>query len=204
MDVEAFHDRIKELYLPPSNEFTLIDVPEIRYAVIDGEGDPGGEESQAAVKWLYAIVHMVKPIVKARMGKNFVEPPLECLCWTNDGEDFVQRSTGKLKWRMMVVFIDWITQPQFEEAVAAVAVKRGPAPTSLRLETMNEGKAVQILHVGDYGEITRICDQLYHEYLPANKLTPNGCYHEIYLNDPNRTAPQKRKVVIRQPVKAIS
>jgi hypothetical protein len=101
----------------------------------------------------------------------------------------------------MIVFIDWITQEQFEEAVARVEQKRGPAPETLRLETLHEGKCVQIMHIGDYKELAAVCDVLYNEYLPGNSLRPNGYYHEIYLNDPVRTAPNKRKIVIRQPVR---
>jgi hypothetical protein len=75
---------------------------------------------------------------------------------------------------------------------------------SLRLEKLHEGKSVQILHVGDYTEIGAVCEKLYTDYLPENNLKPNGYYHEIYLNDPTRTAPQKRKIVIRQPVMPLS
>lgn len=201
MDVDAFHRRLKELYLPPENRFTRVDVPEIRYAVIDGAGDPGGAAGAAAVKWLYALVHRVKPLVKARMGKNFVAPPLECLCCSDDPQDFVAGNRDPWKWRMMVVFVDWITQTDFDDAVAKVAEKRGSAPASLRLDTLHEGESVQIMHIGDYQKIGAVCERLYADFLPANNLAPNGCYHEIYLNDPQRTAPAKRKVVIRQPVK---
>jgi hypothetical protein len=201
MNVEEFHDRLRELYLPPDHQFTMVDVPEIRFAVIDGKGDPGNGESAEAAKWLYSVVHLVKPLVKARLGKNFVEPPLEYLCWAEDEKDFIEGNKDKWSWRAMIVFIDWITREQFEEAVLKVEQKRGPAPETLRLETLHEGKCVQIMHIGDYKELTAVCDVLYNEFLPENNLKPNGYYHEIYLNDPARTAPNKRKIVIRQPVR---
>jgi len=201
MNVEEFHRRLKELYLPPEKQFTVVDVPEIRFAVIDGKGNPEkSEECAEAVKWLYSVVHLIKPLVKKRMGKNFVEPPLECLCWADKRKDFAEGNKDKWKWRVMVVFVDWITQEQFEEAVAKVERKRGPAPKTLRLENLREGKSVQIMHVGDYKDLGAVCEKLYNEYLPTNNLEPNGYYHEIYLNDPTRTAPKKRKIVIRQPV----
>jgi len=200
MNVEAFHKRLRELYLPREKQFTLVDVPEIRFAAIDGKGNPESDECAEAVKWLYSVVHLIKPLVKKRMGKNFVEPPLECLCWADQQKDFIEGNKDKWKWRVMIVFIDWITQEQFEEAVAKVERKRGPAPKTLRLENLHEGKSVQIMHVGDYSEIGAVCEELYKEYLPENNLRPNGYYHEIYLNDPARTAPKKRKIVIRQPV----
>jgi hypothetical protein len=100
----------------------------------------------------------------------------------------------------MIVFIDWITQEQFREAVAKVEQKLGPAPETLRLENLHKGKSVQIMHVGDYKELAEVCDLLYNKFLPENNLKANGYYHEIYLNGPRRTAPNKRKIVIRQPV----
>ena len=200
MNVEQFHDRLRELYLPPEGQFTLVDVPEIRYAVIDGKGDPGNGKSVEAAKWLYSVVHFVKPFVKERMGVNFVEPPLEYLFWADNERDFIEGNKDNWNWRAMVVFIDWITREQFEEAVAKVEGKRGPAPETLQLKNLHEGKCVQILHIGDYKEIGGVCNELYHQYLPENNLKPNGYYHEIYLNDPTRTAPNNRKIVIRQPV----
>jgi len=56
------------------------------------------------------------------------------------------------------------------------------------------------MHIGDYKGVAKVCDELYTKFLPDNDLEPKGYYHEIYLNDPARTAPQKRKIVIRQPV----
>ena len=203
MDVEGFHKRLRELYSPPENQFTLIDVPEIRFAVIDGKGNPQSDDRADAVKWLYYLVHLLKPLVQERMGKRFVYPPLEFLHWADSEEDFVSGRKDKWRWRAMIVFIDWITQEAFTDAVAEVEKKRGPAPKTLRLENLHERKSVQIMHVGDYTEIGSICEKLYKEYLPENNLKPNGYYHEIFLNDPDRTASKNRKTVIRQPVELI-
>ena len=200
MDVESFHNRLRELYLPPENEFTLIDVPEIRYAVIDGSGNPESEEVKKASKWLYSVVHVVKPYLKERMGKNFVDPPLEYQFWADEEKDFISENKDLWYWRVMVVFTDWIDQERFEDAVGFVEKKLGPAPWTLRLEDQHEGKSVQITHIGDYDGVKAVCDELYNGFLPKNNLKPNGHYHEIYLNDPNRTAPDKRRIVIRQPV----
>lgn len=200
MNVEEFHSRLRELYLPPKGQFTLVDVPEIRFAVIDGQGDPASGAGANAAKWLYSVAHFVKPFVKEKMGKNFVEPPLEYLCWAEDQADFIAGHKDKWNWRAMVVFVDWITREQFEAAVAKAERKLGPALETLRLESLHEGKCAQTMHVGDYSGVAAACDALYNQYLPQNNLRPNGSYHEIYLNDPARTAPEKRKIVIRQPV----
>lgn len=200
MNVEGFHSRLKELYAPPQELFSVIDIPEIRFAVIDGDGDPQGEESAAAVKWLYSLVHIVKPAIQERMGKRFAYPPLEFLHRTDAPEGLVNTSKDGWHWRAMIVFIDWISEDDFANAVIEVEKKLGPVPKTLRLENFTEGRCVQTMHVGDYAQIGSICEKLYGDYLPKNNLTPSGCYHEIYLSDPSRTAPDKRKTIIRQAV----
>ncbi len=201
MNVEDFHKRLKELYLPTENQFTIVDVPEINYIAIDSEGNPESETFKNSIKWIYSMVHFIKPLAKERMKKNFVEPPLECLFWTDNEKDFLSGNKDKWKWRVMIVVIpEWVSQQAFQEAVKKVEKKLGPAPKTLRFQNLHEGKSIQIMHVGDYSNIQTICDKLYSEFLPKNNLKPNGYYHEIYLNDPNRVAPEKRKTVIRQPV----
>ena len=36
MNVEKFHQRLNELYLPPEKQFSLVDVPAVSYISIDG------------------------------------------------------------------------------------------------------------------------------------------------------------------------
>ena len=71
MNVEAFHKRLTELYLPPHDAFTLVDMPAVNYMVVDGEGKPEREAFQSAVKWLFSLAHLIMPLVRERMGQNF-------------------------------------------------------------------------------------------------------------------------------------
>lgn len=57
------------------------------------------------------------------------------------------------------------------------------------------------MFVGPYADEAPTIARLHGEFLPANGLKPNGKHHEIYLSDPSRTAPDKLKTVIRQPVR---
>lgn len=201
MDADKFHKRLKELYLPSEDQFTIVDVPEISFIVIDGKGNPECDSFKNAVTWLYSVVDVIKPLVKERMGKSFVEPPLEALFWADDEEDFISGNRDNWKWRIMVVVIpDWVSQEAFQDAVKKVEQKLGHAPATLQFQNLHEGQSVQIMHVGDYSEIQSVCAKLYNEFLPENNLKPNGYYHEIYLNDPSRVGVGKQKVIIRQPV----
>ncbi len=195
--------RLKELYLPSAKDFVLVDVPEMRFVMIDGHGAADRAALDHAVKWLFAAISPIKRIARERMGKNFVEPPLEGLWWADDIQDFICGKRDKLNWRMMIVYEpDWLTPEMFDEAVATAITRLGAPPANLRLERYAEGLSVQIMHVGPpSGEVSTIT-RLHQEFLPAHNLIPNGHHHEIYLNDPNRVAPEKLKTVLRQPVRS--
>ncbi|TWT44327.1 Bacterial transcription activator, effector binding domain [Phycisphaerae bacterium RAS1] len=195
--------RLKELYLPPAGGFVLVDVPEMRYVMIDGRGAADRAALDHAVKWLFAAIYPIKRIARERMGKNFVEPPLEGLWWADDMQDFVCGNRDKLNWRMMIVFEpDWLTAEMFADGVSAAKARLGEPPATLRLESYHEGLSAQVMHVGPPSEEGPIIARLHREFLPAHKLTANGRHHEIYLTDPNRVAPEKQKTVLRQPVRS--
>ena len=69
------------------------------------------------------------------------------------------------------------------------------------MEWFEEGLCVQIMHIGPFSDEAPVIARMHHEFLPANGFVENGYHHEIYLNDARRTAPEKLKTVLRQPVR---
>jgi hypothetical protein len=202
MNDAEMKSRLKELYLPPADEFVLVDVPEMRYIMIDGHSAADRAALDHAVKWLFAVVHPIKRVARERMGQHFVEPPLDGLWWADDMNDFIRGNRDKLSWRMMIVYEpDWLTAEMFDEALAATTARLGEPPAGLRLESYDEGLSAQIMHVGPPSGQTATLTRLHREFLPAHALIPCGHHHEIYLTDPNRVAPEKMKTVLRQPVR---
>lgn len=194
--------RLKELYLPSAKEFALVDVPDMRYVMIDGYGAEDRTSLDHAVKWLFATIYPIKRVARERMGKDFVEPPLEGLWWAEEMEDFINGNRAKLSWRMMIVYEpDWLTEEMFAAGRTAASSRLGEPPTSLRLEVHREGLCVQIMHVGDPRSERTTLARMHRDYLPAHDLVPNGRHHEIYLTDPNRVSPEKMRTVLRQPVR---
>jgi hypothetical protein len=189
MSVLDSREKLKELYLPSADGFVLVDVPELRYIMLDGEGDPDGDLFANLTRWLFAVVHPLRLLGRQHMGKNFVEPPLECLWWADDIQDFIAGKREKFKWRLMIVAdADWLTRALFDEGVEQASKRLGDVPSSLRLESYAEGKCVQIMHIGPPGSQAATMARMHGEFLPANNLTPHGYHHEIYLNDPRRSA----------------
>ena len=193
---------MKPLWSPPADRFTIVDVPEMQFAMIDGEGDPNTAPTYPqAVQWLYSVSYGARFASKAA-GREYSVCPLEGLWWADDWNDFVADNRTNWRWTMMIMQPDWITAEMFAAAVDKAKKKLGSPPASLRLESFAEGRAVQIMHVGPYSAEGPTIARLHAEFLPANGLVENGHHHEIYLGDPRKTAPEKLKTVLRQPVRA--
>jgi len=200
-----FKKELKHLYRPSSKEFVVVDVPPMKFLMIDGHGDPNtAQEYQDAVEALYAVSYKLKFTSKKELGKDYVVPPLEGLWWAEDMEAFTAaRDKSAWDWTMMIMQPEWITQGMVEEAVKQVEKKGLPALSKLRLETYHEGLAVQILHIGSYDDEGPTIAKMHQEFMPENGYEPVGKHHEIYLSDPRKVAPEKLKTVLRQPVRKI-
>ena len=64
-------------YLPPATHFVRVDVPELPYFMLDGKGAPGGEPFQRGNRWLFTAVQPIRRVARERMGRSFVEAPLQ-------------------------------------------------------------------------------------------------------------------------------
>jgi hypothetical protein len=200
-----FKKTLKHLYGPGKKDFAVVDVPEMQFLKVDGHGDPNtAAEYQEAVEALYAVAYKIKFISKKELDKDYTVPPLEGLWWAEDMSTFVSRDKSEWDWTMMIMTPDWISSEIFKRAVEEVRKAKNPAALDLvRFEKYVEGLSVQIMHIGSYDEEGPTIARLHNDFLPANDLVENGKHHEIYLGDPRRTAPEKLKTVLRQPVRAI-
>ncbi|SNR66312.1 hypothetical protein SAMN06265360_113142 [Haloechinothrix alba] len=193
----------RELYSPPSKEFTVVDVPEFQYIAVEGSGDPNTSAGYAnAVQALYGVAYTLKFASKETLGRDFVVAPLEGLWRADDPTVFTTRDKDRWGWTMMISQPGWITEDMVRAAVDNVSKKKdNPALADVRLHTRIEGTCVQILHIGSYDDEAPVLDRLHNQYMPEHGLTFNGDHHEIYLSDPRKTAPAKLRTVLRQPVK---
>lgn len=214
-----FKKEYKHLYRPSAKEFQEVEVHPMQFLMIDGQGDPNtAQEYQDAIEALYATAYKLKFISKKSLEKDYVVPPLEGLWGSPEMvfslvgitdekawlEQFKASDRDSWQWTMMILQPDWITQEMFSEAFEEVRKGKNPAALDkLRLESYHEGPSVQILHIGPYADEGPILAQLHIEYLPENGYSEAGKHHEIYLSDPRKTAPDKLKTILRQPVQRV-
>jgi hypothetical protein len=194
--------QLKHLYAPSAKEVSIVDVPEMGFLMIDGQGDPNtSREYQEAIETLYTVAYQLKFTVKKRDPElDYVVPPLEGLWWTEDMGDFATGNKDAWQWTAMIYQPDHVTRELFEEAVQQVREKKDPAALPLlRFEPYHEGLSVQIMHIGPYADEGPTIERL-HAFAQEKGYRLRGKHHEVYLGDPRRTAPEKLKTVIRQPV----
>jgi hypothetical protein len=200
-----FKKEMRELYNPPAGKFALVEVPPMQFLMIDGRGDPNTSPAYAeAVSALYAVAYKLKFMSKQQLDRDYTVPPLEGLWWAADLNVFMpeQADRDAWQWTMMIMTPEWLGREQFQEALQEVQKKKElPALPGLRLEMFHEGPAVQTLHIGPYAAEGPTIARLHYEYLPEQGLVETGHHHEIYLSDPQRTAPEKLKTILRQPVR---
>ncbi|MGW9405193.1 GyrI-like domain-containing protein [Arthrobacter sp. NPDC055585] len=192
----------RELYAPGRN-FALVQVPPQHFLAVDGHGNPNtSSDYAAAVQALYAVAYSLKSAVKRSTGQDSVVAPLEGLWRAEDPEVFVQGNKDSWDWTMLISQPEWISREQALAAAAEVRTKKAlDAAARMRWLELEEGLSVQLMHIGSYDEEAPVLARLHHEFMPANHLAFNGDHHEIYLSDPRRTAPEKLKTILRQPVR---
>ena len=67
------------------------------------------------------------------------------------------------------------------------------------LRSLTKESVLQIMHIGPYADEKPNIDLL-HQAIADNGYKLRGKHHEIYLGDPRKSAPEKLKTIIRQPV----
>jgi hypothetical protein len=197
-----FKKTLKHLYNPPK-KFVLVEVPEMQFLMIDGEGDPNqAQEYKDALEALYSVAYKVKFISKKSLEKDYTVPPLEGLWWADDMDTFaIKRDKSQWKWTMMIMTPDWIISTMINQAIDQVRHAKNPISLEkVRLETYQEGLSVQIMHVGSFDDEAPVLDEMHKIFIPQNGYIVNGLHHEIYLSDPRRVVPEKLKTVLRQPI----
>lgn len=206
-----FKKRDKSLY-QPGKKPSIVDVPEMTFFAVKGSGDPNtSEEYKEAVGALYALSYTIK---MSKMGSqcppgyfDYVVPPLEGL-WLVDDQGFDGTNItdkSRFEWISMIRQPDFVTDEVFEEAKESCRRKKPEIDLSkVRLVKYTEGLCAQIMHIGPYDSEPETIERMEcftEENGYKTDISDKRPHHEIYLNDPRKTAPEKMKTVIRHPVR---
>lgn len=181
----------------------LLEIQPALYLAIDGLGEPGGEAFQAKIGALYSVAYTIKMTRKFEGKGDYTVCKLEGQWWAegNHGGDFSRIPKEKWCWKLLIRTPDFIKPKDLKRATETLEKKgKDPEFKNVALETLGEGKCVQMLHVGPYereGETIAVMMK----FAEAQGLEPHGLHHEIYLSDPRRVPPERLKTILRHPVR---
>ncbi|MFZ0532844.1 MAG: GyrI-like domain-containing protein [Anaerolineales bacterium] len=196
-----FKKTLKQFYNPPKGRFHLVEVPEMNFLMLDGEGNPNTSlDYQQAIEALYSISYGIKFALKSS-GFEHIVPPLEGLWWMENMNEFSLANKDRWKWTMMIMQPEWVTTEWVEKVRQDTRKKKNNSfLTKVRFETFTEGLAVQVLYTGAYEKEAPTIAEM-HEFIKTNGYQTNGKHHEIYLGDPRKTSPERLQTILRQPIR---
>jgi len=204
-----FKKEYKEYYMP-KNKPSIVTVPRMNYIAVRGQGDPNAEDSEykQAIGLLYGIAFTIKMSKKGSHQIegyfDYVVPPLEGFWWQDDiiGVDFSRKDD--FKWISVIRLPDFVTEDDFNWAVGDASARKKVDFSKVEFLTYDEGLCVQCMHIGSYDDEPATV-ALMHEFMESRgyalDITDKRLHHEIYLSDARKVAPEKRKTVIRHPIK---
>jgi len=198
---------LKHLYNPSVKEVNLVDLPPMNFVMIDGSGDPNkAQEYQDAIEALYSISYAIKFAVKKDQGIDYGVMPLEGLWWTDNMSLFTTANKDIWKWTAMIMQPEYVTHALFEVALQQVEKKKNlPALSRARFQSFHENQSAQIMYIGSFSAEGPTIERI-HEFIKDHGYTFDGLmqkHHEIYLSDFRKTASDKLKTIIRQPIQPI-
>ncbi|AVD37246.1 GyrI-like domain-containing protein [Clostridioides difficile] len=194
--------RDKELYLPKKNP-AIIEVPEQKFIMLKGNGDPNSKEFTEAIGVLYSLAYAIKTMPKKGIVPegyfDYTVFPLEGI-WDKGEKSKCLDVLIKedLIYTLMIHQPDFVTQDLLDKATDIVKKKK---PHNLlekvRFGSINEGLCVQMLHIGSYDNEPESFD-IMNEFCKKNKLIRKSyIHHEIYISDARKVSPESLKTVLR-------
>ncbi len=188
----------KKLYQGPKTP-VVIEHPVQSFIMLNGQGNPNKADFSERVSALYSLAYAIKMEYKKTAHHqeftDFTVYPLEGIWRQKEAEVLVK---DDLVYTIMIAQPEFITREMVEKALAKVKVKKPNLHyDEIHFERMDEGNSIAMLHVGPFDDEPQTFAKM-DAFCQENGLKRCTSYHrEIYLNNKNRTAPQKLKTILR-------
>ena len=204
-----FKKEYRAFYLP-KNRPELIAVPLMRYLSVTGQGDPNEEGGayKEALSVLYAVAYTIKMSKKGNHKIegyfDYVVPPLEGFWWQDHTEGVDYSRKEDFQWISVIRLPDFVTEDDFGWALQEASDKKKQDFSKVEFLSLEEGLCVQCMHIGPYDEEPSTIQRM-HTFLEQEgcevDFSEKRLHHEIYLSDARKTVPEKRRTVIRHPIR---
>ncbi|TGE34619.1 GyrI-like domain-containing protein [Desulfosporosinus sp. Sb-LF] len=200
MDKLDYKKAYKDLYQPKKKP-VIITVPAMNFVMIEGKGDPNGEEFFLATAALYSLSYAVKMSYKrVHVPTGYYDYtvfPLEGV-WDLLDKTLLPTDKSNFKYKIMMRQPEFLTKDLFERFKDETKKKKPNLYLDkVEFGTISEGLCCQMLHIGSYDnepESFGMMDQ----FCKDNRYKRISHEHrEIYLSDPRKIEPNKLKTVLR-------
>lgn len=198
----------KEYYIPKEKP-VLVDIPEFKFFMIEGNGNPNSKEFSEAIGVLYSLSYAIR-----MMPKNGYTPegyfeytvyPLEGI-WdlTEEGRKQEILNKDELIYKIMIRQPDFVTEEIVVKAMEIVKKKKPhPLLDKVTFETIRDELSVQMLHIGSFDDEPKTFSIMKEYCYDNNFRIKTKVHREIYLSDFRKTESEKLKTVLRYFVKKI-
>ncbi len=186
----------------------IVHIEPASFISIRGKGDPSGEAFAKDIEAMYSTAYTIKFACKAE-GKDFVVSKLEGQWWFDEtrftGQTMnsaaVEVPRSEWEYRLLIRMPDFVTAKDMEAAQLIVTDRKSiHKAAEIEWHTLEEGNCVQMLHVGPFSTEPKSL-KIMSVFMDTHQFAKNGLHHEIYLSDFRKTAPEKLKTILREPVR---
>ncbi|MBQ7487866.1 MAG: GyrI-like domain-containing protein [Clostridia bacterium] len=190
----------------------ILTVPPANYIAVRGSGDPNEPDGdyQQAISILYAVAYTLKMSQRTDYRiegfYDYVVPPLEGFWWQDgiDGIDYSIKSA--FRWISVIRLPEFVKEKDLGWAVKTASQKKKMDCSAAEFLMVDEGLCVQIMHVGPYDDEPATV-AIMNRFLLENGYEPDFTHqrrhHEIYLSDARKVPPERRKTIIRHPIRSM-
>lgn len=195
-------------YFTSKTKPEIVEIEPAHFISITGKGDPSGKSFLEKIQALYTTAYTIKFVFK-QQDKDFTVSKLEGLWWYDENKfagitmEEAPNAIARSEWeyRLLLRMPEYVTENDVEKAIqAAFAKKKLELVKEIEFFRMNEGKSVQMLHVGPFSKENETLQEM-KKVIDENRFQKNGLHHEIYLSDFNKTEESKLRTILREPVK---
>ena len=193
----------------PKQKPELVTVPAQKFLMIEGEGNPNGEEFSERIGVLYSLAYAIRMMPKQGYTPEgyyeYTVYPLEGI-WdlTEEGRKLETLNKDELLYTIMIRQPDFVTEEVVERAFENVRKKKPhQLLDKVTFGLMEDGLSVQMLHIGPYDDEPQSFEMM-KEFINNNNLEIVTLKHrEIYLSDARKVDPTKFKTVLRYRVETV-
>jgi hypothetical protein len=183
---------------------TIVVVGERRLFAIDGLGGPDSAQYRIATDTLRQAARNLAHRLPHRPGELARPGMLETAWWTHPElpADEVPRAfedRAHWHWQQLLEIPSTATSEDVDEALRATRLEAGRAQIVLRVVSLTEGRAAQMLHAGGSGSQAGTLRAL-NEALAQAGLRPRGHIHELRLADEHEVPTARVRSILRLPI----